>query len=313
MTVAGSARTCPVCGKAFLARTRHQRFDRRECQLRMRGIRNQHDPTDTIHIVIPDTQVKPGVPLDHLSWVSRYARERADRRPDARVRIIHLGDHWDMPSLSSYDKGKLQMEGRRYLADVEAGRYGFGLLDEHLTAANITDKVYLRGNHEHRVTRTVEDHAEFAGLISLDDLAPPAGWQTYGFLDPVLLDGVTYAHYFYNPMTGRPYSGENTKLRLKNIGRSFTMGHQQTFDHAIRYAGAQQQHGLILGACYLHDEDYKGPQGNAHWRGIAVKFNVRDGAYDPMFVSLDSLCRRYEGVPLGQFAPRVFAPTTASK
>ena len=44
-------------------------------------------------LLIPDTQVKPGVPLDHLHALSRFI---VHRRPDA---IVHIGDHWDMPSL----------------------------------------------------------------------------------------------------------------------------------------------------------------------------------------------------------------------
>jgi hypothetical protein len=84
------------------------------------------------------------------------------------------------------------------------------------------------------------------------------------------------------------------------------MGHQQTLDYAIRFVKGESQHGLVAGACYLHDEDYKGYQGNAHWRGIVVCHEVREGSYDPMFVSLDYLCRRYEGVPLSKFMAKKY-------
>jgi hypothetical protein len=53
------------------------------------------------------------------------------------------------------------------------------------------------------------------------------------------------------------------------------------------------QRGLIVGSYYQHDEDYKGPQGNHHWRGIIVKHEVRDGNYDMMEVSMDFLRERY--------------------
>ena len=67
-------------------------------------------------LVIPDTQVKPGVNTDHLEWAGRYA---VKMKPDV---IVHIGDHWDMPSLSSYDKkGSRQMEGKRYVQDIAAG------------------------------------------------------------------------------------------------------------------------------------------------------------------------------------------------
>jgi hypothetical protein len=53
--------------------------------------------------------------------------------------------------------------------------------------------------------------------------------------------------------------------------------------------------------CYLHDENYKGPQGNNHFRGIIVKHHVLDGNYNAEFVDLDRLCRRYEGMSLERF------------
>jgi hypothetical protein len=105
-------------------------------------------------------------------------------------------------------------------------------------------------------------------------------------------------------MSGRPLGGAAAG-RLKQIGHTFTMGHQQTLDYAIRFVAGRSHHGLIAGACYLHDEDYKGPQGNAHWRGLIVKHQVEDGSYDPMFVSLDYLCRRYEGVSLTKFTQTI--------
>ena len=59
--------------------------------------------------------------------------------------------------------------------------------------------------------------------------------------------------------------------------------------------------GLVSGAFYLHDEDYKGVQGNTHFRGLTIKNEVKDGNYDIMEVSMDYLCRKYEGMPLHIF------------
>lgn len=272
------------------------------------------------HVVIPDTQAKPGVPVDHLGWIGQYV---VDQFRGKDIELIHLGDHADMPSLSSYDKGKKAMEGRRIDDDIEAANSAFDVLcapieqavleeqdkarQQHRgidTAWNPSRRILL-GNHEDRISRACESDAQLDGLLSLDDLNyKDHGWTVHDFLVPVNIDGVTYSHYFYSPMNGRAYSGENTLLRLKNLGYSFTMGHQQTLQYAIRFVNGFSQHALIAGACYLHDEDYKGPQGNAHWRGIVVCHEVRHGSYDPMFVSLDYLCRRYEGVGLHKFTAK---------
>lgn len=295
-------RDCEHCGAAFRAARSNQRFCSRKCQVA--ALRAQERPATfdagPIHVVIPDTQVKPGVPNDHMEWIGAYISEKFEGR---HVTVVHLGDHWDMPSLSSYDKGKKSMEGRRFVEDVLAGNRAFQLLDDTLGAWPGLRKVLLRGNHEYRIQRAIESDAQLDGLLSMDMLDSKE-WEVHDFLEPVSIDGVTYAHYFANPMTGRPLSGAVVG-RLKTLGHSFTMGHQQTLDYATRFlSNGQQQCGLVVGSAYQHEEDYLGPQGNAHWRGIVVCHNVVDGGYDPMFVQLDYLSRRYAGHPLSEHRGR---------
>lgn len=262
-----------------------------------------------VHVVIPDTQVAPGVPTAHLRWIGQYIVDHFAGQPN--VRIIHLGDHADMPSLSSYDKGKRAMEGRRYVEDIKAANAGFDELNQPLKDYNAhkrdmkeaqwwPQRVMLLGNHEYRIVRATEMDAQLDGLLSVDSLNyRKHGWEVHDFLKPVFIDEVGYAHYWANPMSGRPYGGMAI-TRLKTIGHSFTMGHQQTLDYAVRFVQTREgycsQHALVVGSCYLHDEDYKGFQGNAHWRGIVICHEVVKGSYTPMFVSLDYLARRYSGV-----------------
>jgi hypothetical protein len=96
-----------------------------------------------------------------------------------------------------------------------------------------------------------------------------------------------------NPMSGRPYGGQAATV-LKNVGHSFVVGHAQKLEVATRHlVTGQQQWGIVAGACYLHDEGYKGPQGNQHWRGVIMLHRVNNGSFDPMFISLDYLKERY--------------------
>jgi len=268
-------------------------------------------PQARTHLIIPDTQAKAGVPVDHLGWIGEYILER---KPSV---VVHLGDHADMPSLSSYDVGKRVFEGRRYRADIEAANSAFDVLCAPMEAYNAAKAKWrkpgytpelhmLLGNHENRIERATNDDAKLDGTIGLCDLNyADHGWTVHDFLRPVEVDGVWYSHYWTNGM-GRPIGGA-AATRLKTVGHSFVQGHQQTLDYAVRFlANGAQQFGLVAGACYLHDEDYLGPQGNAHWRGVVVLHQVEDGAADPMFVSLDYLCRKYEGVRLAKFTARRF-------
>jgi hypothetical protein len=86
-------------------------------------------------LVIPDTQVAPGSDTRHLKWAGKYA---AEKKPDI---IVHIGDHWDMPSLSIYDVGKKSFEGRQYTKDIEAGNVG---MDEFMAPIIKSAKLRLR-------------------------------------------------------------------------------------------------------------------------------------------------------------------------
>jgi hypothetical protein len=274
----------------------------------------RHLNTDTVHIVIPDTQAKRFVPTKHLEWVGTYIGEKFAGRPN--VKLIHLGDHWDMPSLSSYDrKGGKLMEGRRYKVDIATGNEAWQILNEAIILAAqaagapkrwFPEAHFLMGNHEDRIERASKDDAQLEGLITLDDLAVNHDklWTPHEFLEPVWIDGIAYAHYFTARGTGRPLSGQSIDARIKTIGHSFTAGHQQGLWFGRREIIGGAHLGLVAGSCYLHDEEYLGAQGNKHWRGIVVCYDVHRGDYDPKFVSLGSLCKRYEGKTLAQFKGR---------
>ncbi len=269
-------------------------------------------PKVRTHLIIPDCQVKPGVPLDFLGWIGQYI---LDRRPDV---IVQLGDFADMESLSSYDIGKRVFEGRRYKADIETANRGMDILCAPLEEHNAAKAKWrkpryepemhlLLGNHEDRISRATNDDPKLDGTIGLSDLDYEAhGWTVHDFLKPIELDGIWYSHYWTNGM-GRPIGGA-ALTRLKTIGHSFVQGHQQTFDYACRFlANGQRQFGLIVGAAYQHEEQYLGPQGNAHWRGIVMLHEVDGkGSADLMQVSLDYLCRKYEGQTLAKFCARRF-------
>lgn len=263
------------------------------CESKAKKSKPQLPKTQTIksrtHCVIPDGQVKEGVPIDHWEWIGNYIVEK---RPDV---VVNLGDFWDMPSLSSYDKGKKSFEGRRYRKDVEAGNKAMDLLMTPLVKAKFYPRlVFIFGNHENRIVRTINDEPMLDGAIGLDDLEIDRwGWEKVPFLKPIEIDGILYCHYFYNPNSGKPYGG-TCLSKLKNVGVSFTMGHQQGIDVAMReLANGKTQHGLVAGSCYQHEEEYRGPQANGHWNGIVFKHEVHDGQYDLMQVSIDYLRRKY--------------------
>ena len=251
------------------------------------------------HLIIADTQAKPEHDFDYLECIGKYI---AHKRPDV---IIHIGDHFDFPSLSTYDRGKRSFEGRRLVEDLEAGREGMRRLLQPLWDLQEQQRknrkkvytprmVFCVGNHEHRADRYANDNPEFEGFVGVGQLGlEEMGWEVYPFLKPVVIDGISYVHYLANPFTGKPYGG-NALNQLKNVGQSFVVGHKQILDVAIRPTlDGQMQLGIINGACYPFDEPYKGYQGNYHFRGVTMLHEVANGFGCPMFVSLDYIMDKY--------------------
>ena len=242
------------------------------------------------HLVIPDVQAKPGVLLDHLTWAGEYA---AEKKPDV---IVCIGDFADFPSLSSYDKGKKSFEGRRYKSDIAAAHKAMALLMAPIMSepGYSPHLVLTLGNHENRVNRAVENSPELDGMLSVDDLEYESwGWEVIPFLEPIVIDGVCYAHYFTSGVMGRPVSSARALNTKKH--QSCVMGHTQRREIDYQYnAQGKRITSIFTGAFYQHDEDYLGPQGNAEtWRGLWMLNQVKDGEFDEMPVSLDYLKRRY--------------------
>lgn len=250
------------------------------------------------HIVIPDCQVRPGDDTKYLERIGKYIVEL---KPDV---VVQIGDFADMPSLSSYDVGKKSFEGRRYKADIEAANNAMECLLAPLWAYNkraIKNKekqykprlVLTLGNHCDRISRAVNNDPKLDGTIGLSDLKySDYGWDVIPFLQPVVIDDVAYCHYFTTGIAGRPSTSAQAQLAKQHM--SCIAGHQQGLQIATGHrADGSRLTSIIAGSCYEHNEDYLGPQGNKHWRGILVLHEVVNGQFDLMPISLNYLERKY--------------------
>lgn len=234
-------------------------------------------------LVIPDTQCKPGVPTRHLSAISNYIEEK---RPDV---IIHLGDHFDLPSLSSYSLAG-EKEGKRYADDIVAGKDAMFRLTAFRDVKKYRPEMhFLMGNHEYRVHRTVDANPHLIGAIGEKDFELERyGWTVHPFLNILRRNGVEFSHYFVSGPMGRPVTSAAAMLRERQ--GSCVQGHVQKVDIAIH--PKTQKTAIMAGTCYLHDESYLA-QSNTCKRQIVMLHEVYEGRFDPMFVSLGYLLRQY--------------------
>lgn len=242
--------------------------------------------------VVTDTQIKPGLKKDQLAHIGAAGRYIAAHRPDV---IVCLCDWWDMPSCSDHDKpGSVEAEGRRYKADIAAGCDAMEEFLNPIAKERGYDptRVATLGNHEHRIVRAYHANPQrFTG--SLKDLKlDEYGWKVYPFLQPVVIGGVAFCHYFPRGVMGKPV--QSPGILLKNLHMSAFAGHQQGREIAYsRRADGGALTAIISGSFYQHDEPYMSPLANKHWRGMYFLHEVRDGQFDEMALSVNYLLRKW--------------------
>lgn len=249
-------------------------------------------------LIIPDCQIKEGVPTDHLTWAGNAI---VDYRPDV---VVNMGDFADMPSLSTHDiKGSKYFEGLRYKKDVEVTKAAMQQLLSPLKELQLKQKrnkekvynprmVMLLGNHENRIDRAVNNNPTLDGLISTKDLCYERDWEVHAFLHPVFINGVGFNHYWPVGAMGRP-AGTAAAI-ISKLHMSCIAGHQQGKQVAYgKRADGKPICAIIAGSYYLHDESYMDQLSNKHWRGLVVLNEVNDGHFDEMFLSIEYLGKRY--------------------
>ena len=251
--------------------------------------RPRHDLGGPVRaLVIPDTQIKHGVPTDHLLWAGRFA---ADKGFDV---IAHVGDWADNSSLSSYHT-QLSREGERLSKDDDAVKRSLAEFDIGLSGHKPKLQFMTEGNHEERRDRLVRDFPHLEGSIPklpFEDY----GWKVYPFLQPVAVNGVWFAHYFTR--TAKGWTGKNPHPNAQTMTRREMMsciaGHTPGLDVYIHPTSTGLIRGTIAGSFYQHNEEYMGPQGNTYWRGVLVLSRLHNGFYELTEVSLDFLRENYK-------------------
>jgi hypothetical protein len=218
-----------------------------------------------------------------------------------------MGDWADMESLSSYDKGKKEFEGRRYKADIVAANEALELFEEPIAEYNKQRrkngkkqykprKISLVGNHEERIIRAISSNPELDGTIGIGDiLFQRYNWEIVSYRVPVFVDGIAYCHNFPSGVKGEAISGLNiaASLLAKHMS-SVTVGHIHIFDHATRCTPmGKRYHGLSAGCFHDHTDSYAENVAHMWWRGLVLKTNVRDGDYDFETFRMDRIKELY--------------------
>lgn len=248
------------------------------------------------HLIIPDPHAHPEHGNERATWLGKLI---LDLKPDV---VVNLGDMFDMPSMSGYDRGKKSFMGRAYRKDLDAGLDFDNRLWEPIKHARKRRpfRVFLEGNHEFRLKKLLDLQPELEGTVGFGDFGLNRNYDevveyngnTPGYTN---IDGVNYAHYFISGVMGRPIGGEHPGYSLlTKLGSSATCGHIHTTDYCVRYdINGVKRMGLLAGVFQDYDAGWAGECNKLWWRGVIIKRNVENGCYDPEWVSIERLKHEY--------------------
>lgn len=248
------------------------------------------------HLVISCTHAHPDHDNSRADWLSKLI---IDIRPDV---FVHLGDGPDLPSLYQADKGKVYFKGQNYSKDIDSHCDFQARTWEPVAARKkkLPRRVYIHGNHDNRIQSAIDKHPELSGTISFEDLRLSDWYDDivpYSGVTPgvIQIDGISYSHFSSAGISGRPVSGEHAGYTL--LGRNYgstTVGHSHLFDLCIRTRGDGRKIVGCTAGCYSdYTNDWAGELGKLWDRGVLVCRNVDNGAYDPEWISLESIKKEY--------------------
>ena len=252
------------------------------------------------HLIIPDQHAHPDFHNQRADWLGKLI---LDIKPDV---VVNIGDAADLPSLSTYDKGKSSFHGRNYGKDIEShldfqDRMWYPMFK---SKKKLPYRVVIEGNHEHRIKRLLDLEPHLSGAkfgVSFSDLDFNKYYSDVVEYDGgqpgvITIDNIDYSHYFPSGISGRPLQSIHHAYDLTTKRfRSSTVGHSHLLDWHIRRdsSGAIRQ-GLVCGVYQDYDSPWAGKSICNHWTsGIVIKRNVEDGHYDFEHISIDSLRKTY--------------------
>lgn len=220
--------------ETFRSRARRLR-DREQPSAANDVVANDHEPAERLQriLFVPDSHW----PLvDRVAWNVMVVAAQA-LRPDV---IVVLGDYLDMASMSAHPPSDLDGESNA-IAEASKARDGLDQLD----AIGATRKIFLEGNHEHRLQRQIVQRlpalhgaVTIRGLLELER----RGWEWYPYRTIARIGKLVCTH---DMRDAGPTAHERA---LQKAGTNVVIGHTHAMGVAYRGdATGRRKVGAVFG------------------------------------------------------------------
>ena len=120
------------------------------------------------------------------------------------------------------------------------------------------------------------------------------GYTVVPFLDPLVIQGIVFKHFFTSGVMGKAIGGDNhaRTMVIKNH-MSCVAGHSHTKDlwETIRGDG-KKIFGCVVG-CYDEGWHHYTTEQSRWWSGLTMLHEAHDGYAEPAFYSIEYVLEKY--------------------
>lgn len=251
-------------------------------------------------VVFSCAHADPSVGNERFDWLGAFLY---DLKPDY---VIDLGDGADMRSLNTFDTRYPEaIVSQSYEADINHYNDAQERIRHKFKYHKRKRPYYIgfEGNHENRIKKAIKHDPRLEGSkygISFGHLQTKVWFDEYHEYQnsaPAIADydRVSYAHFFSAGNFGSAMSGlHHANALLAHRHHSSTCGHSHKRD--LKFKDGSHPNGaigLVAGCFKGADEEWAGQANREWWSGVVVKRDIRDGMYDPEFVSQKRLKEMY--------------------
>lgn len=224
--------------------------------------------------------------------------------------IVIMGDFLTLNSMSAWDLDKRKtMEGRRYWKEIDAGNKALDLMLYPMIFHNTKKRkikakiynpvlIYLEGNHEDRLKRYLENHAELADgdldvarNLHLDsrriDYIP---YREYYYIN-----GVAFTHIPHGKTT--PISGKDITAKCQSVvvdSCVFAHTHELHISNVHKQGQEHLQQVINVGCFFQEEEEYVQGRMTNYWKGLVTLHNYDYGRFDITTISMRRLLDEYK-------------------
>ncbi len=238
-------------------------------------------------LCVGDVHARPGVNNNRGTILGRFIK---DKQPDI---VWMAGDVGDFASLSSYDKGTYHAEGQRYAHDLVAVADFLDKVQVEIKGmAKRPRLVVTLGNHEDRISRAAFQTPELYGSISTKDIPfEYYGWEVVPFLQPLVMQGIVFQHYFTSGNYGRPIDNERRVLTTQHV--SCVYGHNHLKQWYCLLNGMKKRIFALGVGCFDIGKHHYTREEQRWWRGLCMLYEAKNGWAEHAWWGMDYLKRKY--------------------